>query len=126
MKKKKDNTVYSTLTSKNRPKPSKTYLRELQALDESEITQAARADLDNPPLTDAQFQRAYRPWVPVQEVRTKLQLTQKQFAEKFRIPLATLKDWEQSRYAPDQAARNYLQLIAYDAKFVSKALEHRA
>ena len=30
---------------------------------------------------------------------------QEEFAEKFRIPLGTLRDWDQGKSIPDQAAR---------------------
>jgi hypothetical protein len=41
-------------------------------------------------------------------------LTPGQFAKGFRTPLGTLRDWEQHRTVPAQAARAYLKLIAAD------------
>jgi DNA-binding transcriptional regulator YiaG len=36
--------------------------------------------------------------------------------------VGTLRDWEQRRYEPDQAAQAYLKVIAADAAFVARAL----
>lgn len=50
-------------------------------------------------------------------------LTQEEFCARFRIPLGTLRDWEQGRSEPDKPARAYLRAIAGDAAAVSRALE---
>ena len=49
-------------------------------------------------------------------------LTQEEFAVRFRIPLGTLRDWEQGKTEPDQAARAYLIVIARNPKAVTEAL----
>ena len=62
----------------------------LDALTDAEITAAAEADPDNPPLTDAELERvavARR----VREVRAALGLTQEGFAACYGIPVATLR-----------------------------------
>ena len=56
-------------------------------------------------------------------VRQALGLSQEAFAERFRIPIGTLRDWEQGRVEPDQAARAYLMVIARNPRAVRKALE---
>ena len=38
-------------------------------------------------------------------VRRALHMTQEEFAEAYRIPIGTLRDWEQGRTEPDQANR---------------------
>ncbi len=58
----------------------------------------------------------------VKVIRRALQLTQEQFAERFQIPLGTLRDWEQGAAIPDQSARAYLTVIARDPDAVTKAL----
>ena len=57
-----------------------------------------------------------------------LGLTQEEFAARYRIPLGTLRDWEQGRSEPDQPARAYLTVIASDPEGVRQALEksHRS
>lgn len=78
-------------------------------------------DEDTAVADDARLARMKR--VPqVRIVRRALGLTQEDFAERFNIPLGTLRDWEQGRKEPDQAARNYLRVIATDADAVQFAL----
>ena len=48
----------------------------------------------------------------VRAVRKQLRMSQQEFARVYRIPLATLKNWEQGRRQPDAPAAAYLQLIA--------------
>jgi putative transcriptional regulator len=62
------------------------------------------------------------PEIDVKGLRTRLGLSQSQFATRFRIPLRTLQDWEQKRYAPDQTAATYLHVIERDPKAVESAL----
>jgi hypothetical protein len=49
-------------------------------------------------------------------------VTQEEFAARYRIPLGTLRDWEQGRAEPDQPTRAYLTVIAHDPKGVHKAI----
>ncbi len=56
-------------------------------------------------------------------VRRALGLSQEQFADVFGIPIGTLRDWEQGRAEPDQAARSYLQVNAHDPEIVRQALK---
>ena len=55
-------------------------------------------------------------------LRRALRLTQQQFAERYHIPLGTLRDWEQMRSEPDQAARAYLKVIARHPDLVAETL----
>jgi putative transcriptional regulator len=48
----------------------------------------------------------------VRAIREQLQMSQAEFAAAYRIPLATLKGWEQGRRHPDQTAAAYLNVIA--------------
>ena len=47
----------------------------------------------------------YVPEVDVREVRTKMGLSQAQFAAKFGFPPATLRNWEQGRSRTDAPIR---------------------
>ena len=58
----------------------------------------------------------------LKEIRARLHLTQEQFAEKFQVPLGTLRDWEQGVSVPDSAAKNYLRVIAKNPQAVLEAL----
>ena len=48
----------------------------------------------------------------VRAIREALGLSQNAFASTYRIPLATLKGWEQGRRQPDATASAYLSVIA--------------
>jgi putative transcriptional regulator len=48
----------------------------------------------------------------VRAIRRRLRMSQQEFARVYRIPLATLKNWEQGRRQPDAPAAAYLQVIA--------------
>jgi len=58
----------------------------------------------------------------VRWVRKQTGLSQEEFAERYRIPIGTLRDWEQSRREPDAAALAYLTVIERDPEAVRRAL----
>jgi putative transcriptional regulator len=62
----------------------------------------------------------------VKIVRRALGLTQEEFATRYRIPLGTLRDWEQGRSEPDGPAKAYLRVIAAEPKVTANALDHSA
>lgn len=55
-------------------------------------------------------------------LRKKLDLTQAAFASAYRIPLGTLRDWEQGKTKPDAAAWAYLRVIEKEPAAVARAL----
>ena len=55
---------------------------------------------------------SFEPTVLAQAVRRQLGMTQAEFAQALRIPLATLRNWEQGRVKPDPAARSLLLIVA--------------
>ena len=59
----------------------------------------------------------------IRTLRRALGLTQEEFSTLYRIPLGTLRDWEQGRSEPDQPARAYLTVIACDPEGVRNALQ---
>jgi len=86
------------------------------------IERAALADPDALPLAPADIQRMKRtPRVKV--IRRALGLTQEEFSSRYRIPLGTLRDWEQGRAIPDQPTQAYLTVIARSPEGVQKALQ---
>src|SRR4051794_25957769 len=79
---------------------------------------AANFDPDGRPFTPEELAKARR--VPrVRTLRRALGPTQEEFAARYRIPLGTLRDWEQARSEPDRA---YLTVIAHNPEGVRKAL----
>ena len=63
------------------------------------------------------------PEVDVREVRTRMGLSQSQFATKFGLPPATLRNWEQGRARPDAPTRVLLAVIAKHPETVEDVLK---
>lgn len=74
---------------------------------------AALADTDNPPLSPQQLRRMALAR-EVRLVREKTGLSQPQFAARFHIGLARLRDFEQARSEPDFVVRVFLRMIQDD------------
>jgi putative transcriptional regulator len=91
------------------------------AMSDADVRKAALADPDARPLTRRQLARMRRTSA-VKRIRQKLGLSQTEFAERFRIPVGTVRDWEQHRTEPDQAALVLLKVIEADADFVARAV----
>jgi len=94
----------------------------IDSLTDEQILAAALADPDAQPSTDEQLARM-RPAPMARWIRMRMKLSQEAFAERFRIPIGTLRDWEQGRKVPDAATRAYLTVIAQDPEAVLRALE---
>lgn len=98
--------------------------QEFDAISDAQVIARAMTDPDNKPLTAEDLVRMKRrPRAYV--IRRALRMTQEEFAEAYRIPIGTLRDWEQGRTEPDQANRAYLKVIAVDPEFVKRALARR-
>ena len=70
----------------------------------------------------AQVTLVHVPDVDIRKVRQKMGLSQAQFATKFGLPPATLRNWEQGRARPDAPTRVLLAVIAKDPEAVEKVL----
>ena len=62
------------------------------------------------------------PKVDIRKVRTRMGLSQGQFATKFGFPPATLRNWEQGRARPDAPTRVLLAVIAKHPEAVEDVL----
>ena len=60
--------------------------------------------------------------VDVKSVRAKLGLSQAEFGARFGLPLGNIRDWEQGRSKPDQAARMLILTIKRSPEAVAGAL----
>jgi len=88
---------------------------------DEEVHLAALSDPDAQPMTEAELDRMVR--IPfAKHVRWKVGLSQAEFARRYRIPLGTLRDWEQARAAPDAAAEAYLSVIKEEPDLVARAI----
>jgi putative transcriptional regulator len=69
----------------------------------------------------------YRVHVParvdVKAIRTRLGMTQEEFAGRFGFSVNTLRHWEQGTRQPEGATRAYLLVIERAPKAVQKALQ---
>jgi DNA-binding transcriptional regulator YiaG len=60
--------------------------------------------------------------VDVRSIRETLGLSQEEFARRFGLDLATVRNWEQKRSRPDTAARVLLRTIEKEPDAVTRAL----
>jgi putative transcriptional regulator len=58
----------------------------------------------------------------VKIIRRALGLTQEEFARTYRIPLDTLREWEQGAAQPDAPAQAFLEVIAREPEVAAEAL----
>jgi putative transcriptional regulator len=112
------------------PPETGTDWKAVNALSEEQIHAAAIADPDAQPIprgSDEELAKAgLKRIVNVKKLRTRLNLTQDAFAARYRIPIGTLRDWEQGRKLPDAPARAYLTIISRDPSAVASLLGEAA
>jgi putative transcriptional regulator len=122
-KRRSDGTLIQVLPNgSTRALKDKTDWQRLRTMTDDEVTAAALADPDARPATAGQLRQARR--VPrTKTLRRALHQTQEEFAARYRIPIGTLRDWEQGRCEPDQPARAYLTVIAHDPEGVQRLLQ---
>jgi putative transcriptional regulator len=93
----------------------------LDAMTEEEIEANALADPDNPSWTDEELANAWSP-AEARRTRMRLNMTQEEFSQRFRIPLGTPRDWERGASVPDASARTLLRIIAREPEAALRAL----
>jgi putative transcriptional regulator len=93
----------------------------VSAMTDEQVTAAALADSDAPPMTVEQLSRMRRA-PDVKALRVRLGMTQEQFARTYRLPLGTVRDWEQGRTRPDAPALALLAVIEREPEAVRRAL----
>lgn len=109
----------------NPPIKTDTDWARVKAMTAEEIHAAALSDPDAAPIRF--FEQPGFIHIPnVKKLRERLGMTQEAFAAAYRVPLGTLRDWEQGRKRPDAPARAYLIVIARDPKAVARLLEKAA
>jgi putative transcriptional regulator len=108
--------VRRTLASIRRLKP-RTDRGKIAATSEADIRRHRRED--DQAASDLS---GFAPVIPPQLLRERLGMTQDQFARALRIPVSTLRNWEQGRVLPDPAARSLLAIVAKNPRAALKAL----
>jgi putative transcriptional regulator len=98
----------------------------VNALTNEQVHAAALADPDAQPIPKGSDEELAKlgliRGVNVKRLREGLGLTQEAFAAAYRIPVGTLRDWEQRRKNPDATARAYLTVIARNPEAVAEWL----
>lgn len=60
--------------------------------------------------------------IDIKSLRERIGKTQDQFSDEFRLPIGTVRDWEQHRREPDTASKVYLSMIEADPEAVKEIL----
>ena len=72
----------------------------------------------------SRFTRRNRRPVDVRAIRRRMRLTQRQFANCFGFPLATLRHWERGNRRPSTAALVMLHLVASNPQAVLRVVKN--
>jgi putative transcriptional regulator len=91
----------------------------IAATSEDDIARHMREDGEDPGAAPGAFVED----VPPAQIREHMGMTQVEFAEALRIPVATLRNWEQGRVRIDPAARALFRILNRDPKHALKALQ---
>ena len=85
------------------------------------ILPADAADPDDFDVTAETMERGQRARL-IRKTRTELGLSQSAFASRFRVPVGTLRDWEQARVTAPDFAIAYIRVIKLHPDMVAKAV----
>jgi putative transcriptional regulator len=94
-------------------------------INRAKMDATTEADIRRYMREDGQDESDVAGFAPVfspQVLRKQLRMTQAEFARALRIPIATLRNWEQGRVLPDPAARSLLTIVARNPKAALRAL----
>src|ERR1700712_1747381 len=96
------------------------------AVDRIRITATTEADIRRNRIEDGEDPDArlppFRPVPNVRGIRTKLRRTPQAFAKAMGVPLATVRNWEQSRTSMDPAVRSLLLVVEREPVAALRAL----
>ncbi|WP_202964802.1 helix-turn-helix domain-containing protein [Inquilinus limosus] len=111
--------------------PAPTDWAAIDAMTDEDIAARIAADPDAAPdLTLPQVRRVFMishrvaaPGFRIKALRRSLGLSQSEFARRYGLPLATVRNWEQRRRVPDEAGMALLKVIAADPEGTRRLLE---
>ena len=95
----KTGTMRVTRKPDEAPPRGETDWARVNAMTDEEVLAAASSDPDAQPL-DPEALAKMRRISPVKALRQRLGMTQAEFAEAFRLPISTLRDWEPASQHP--------------------------
>ena len=121
----KTGTTRITMKPGEAPPRGATDWERVHAMTDEEVMAAALSDPDAQPL-DSETLAGMRRISPVKALRQRLGMTQVEFAEAFRLPVSTLRDWEQHRSTPDAPARALLRAIEREPETMRRLLSQAA
>jgi putative transcriptional regulator len=113
------------LKANEEPPRGKTDWARVRAMTDEEVLAAAMADPDAQPLARKELTKLRRV-SRVKVLRQRLHMTQKEFASAFRLPIGTVRDWEQGRSVPDAPAQALLEAIDRDPDTMRRLLRRVA
>lgn len=85
------------------------------------VLPAVSNDPEDFDVTAQGLERAQRARL-IRKTRTDLGLSQTEFATRFRVPVGTLRDWEQARVTAPDFAVAYVRVIARHPDMVAQAV----
>ncbi len=87
----------------------------------TELYDGIKSGLEDAIANRGKFHKAKK--IDMKALRERFDMTQEEFAQHFRIPLATLRNWEQEHRLPQGPASAYLKVIEKNPKAVLEALQ---
>ena len=95
-------------------------------IDRARVAATTEADVRRHRIEDGEDPDAplppFRPVPNVRAIRTRLQMTQEAFARAIGVPVATVRNWEQSRTGMDPAVRSLLLVVEREPEAALRAL----
>ena len=95
-------------------------------VDRAKVAAATEEDIRRHQIEDGEDPDAplppFRPTPNVRAIRTQLQMTQDVFAKAIGVPVATVRNWEQSRTSMDPAVRSLLRVVEREPDAALRAL----
>jgi putative transcriptional regulator len=95
-------------------------------VDRAKIVATTEADIRRHQIEDGEDPDAppppFRPVPNVRAIRTRLRMTQDAFAKAINVPVATVRNWEQSRTSMDPAVRSLLRVLEREPDAALRAL----
>ena len=95
-------------------------------VDRAKIAATTEDDIGRQQIEDGEDPDAplppFRPVPNVRAIRTRLQMTQEAFAKAIGVPVATVRNWEQSRTGMDPAVRSLLRVVEREPEAALRAL----
>jgi putative transcriptional regulator len=95
-------------------------------VDRAKIAATTEDDIRRQQIDDGEDPDAptppFHPVPNVSAIRTRLQMTQEAFAKAIGVPLATVRNWEQSRTGMDPAVRSLLRVVEREPEAALRAL----